>query len=186
MDINYIEGDLFANLPNDKNVVIAHVCNNKGGWGSGFVIPLAKWNPQTKQEYLDWFNLGDNWDTGAEYPTTGPFRLGEVQFVKKDNILTANMVAQTLGGVRPLFYNKLVHCMEKVANVAVKRKCEIYAPLFGSGLAGGNWEFIQCLIRDIWLNNDIPVTVFWLRQFLPVGWVPPNFVQVNEEGSKDV
>ena len=31
-----------------------------------------------------------------------------------------------------------------------QEKIEIHCPKFGSGLAGGNWEFIKDLIEDIW------------------------------------
>jgi hypothetical protein len=37
---------------------------------------------------------------------------------------------------------------------------QIHAPKFGSGLAGGNWNFIEELIKDIWLN--IPVMIYSL------------------------
>jgi hypothetical protein len=37
-------------------------------------------------------------------------------------------------------------------------KYEIHAPKFGSGLAGGNWNFIENLIEDIWI--DIPVYIY--------------------------
>jgi hypothetical protein len=34
-------------------------------------------------------------------------------------------------------------------------KVQIHAPKFGSGLAGGNWAFIQELIKDIWNNYSV-------------------------------
>ena len=38
---------------------------------------------------------------------------------------------------------------------------QIHAPKFGSGLAGGNWNFISCLIEDIW--DGIPVFIYDLK-----------------------
>jgi len=35
---------------------------------------------------------------------------------------------------------------------------QIHAPKFGCGLAGGNWNFVSELIRDIWSN--IPVFIY--------------------------
>jgi hypothetical protein len=32
---------------------------------------------------------------------------------------------------------------------------EIHAPKFGSGLAGGNWNFISDLIEDIWGKYNV-------------------------------
>ena len=37
---------------------------------------------------------------------------------------------------------------------------EIRCPMFGSGLAGGNWAFIEELIDEIWIGDyNVPVTV---------------------------
>ena len=53
--LSYVEGDLFDFLNADHHVMIAHVCNDKGAWGSGFVVPLAKKYPTTRQEYINWY-----------------------------------------------------------------------------------------------------------------------------------
>jgi hypothetical protein len=68
---------------------------------------------------------------------------------------------------RPLNYGALVYCMNQVrsyikdleSNTEMSR-IEIHAPKFGSGLAGGNWNFISDLIEDIWY--DIPVFIYTL------------------------
>jgi len=39
----------------------------------------------------------------------------------------------------------------------VPKTTQIHAPLFGSGLAGGNWDFIEELINEIWDGYDITV-----------------------------
>ena len=61
MKIKYQVGDLFEAIDSYKEkIIIAHVCNNKGAWGSGFVIPLGKKYPLAKSEYLEnfeWFDL---------------------------------------------------------------------------------------------------------------------------------
>jgi hypothetical protein len=36
-------------------------------------------------------------------------------------------------------------------------KVEIHCPKFGSGLAGGNWAFIEDLIEDIWGKYSVTV-----------------------------
>lgn len=155
--INYIEGDLFANLDKSKKICMPHVCNCLGKMGSGFVIPLAKHFPKAKEEYL---NLG-KWE------------LGTTQFVNNGFITVANMIAQTLGGSeRPLFYNYLVKCMEQVTEYCHLNMAEIVCPLFGSGLAKGDPDFIEELMIDCWIKRDISVTVYYLKDFLPKGWSP--------------
>jgi hypothetical protein len=171
--INYVEGDLFDAVINDngsKGIFIPHVVNCKGGFGSGFVVPLGRTFPEVKRRYLEWANDGKG----------GPdFGLGEVQFVSVTpndgkEIIVANMCAQTLGGKRPLFYNKLAICMDTVAAQIPENEYRIVAPMFGSALAGGNWDFIEELINDCWLKRGIDVTIHYLPGQTPMGWTPPN------------
>ena len=155
MKIKYIKGDLFANLPTVGHVLLPHVCNCKGGFGSGFVVPLQKHFPIVADSYRSMFP--EKLDV-----------IGYTQFVRvNDNLTVANMVAQTLGGVRPLNYASLVEAMEQVEEEFSKGYTEIIAPMFGSALAGGNWSFIEELIHDIWLVNNIPVTIFWREDNIP-------------------
>jgi len=51
--------------------------------------------------------------------------------------------------------------MDYVARIFCRsQKAEIHCPQFGSGLAGGNWEFITELIEDIWVENGLAITVY--------------------------
>ncbi len=99
-------------------------------------------------------------------------RLGENSFAKvEENIFVINMIAQygIYGGwgERPLKYNSLVKCMEDVVffveeiqSTAKDKTIRIIAPKFCSELAGGEWEFIEELIKDIWIDRNIPVTIY--------------------------
>ncbi len=199
--IKYVEGDLFAAVDADKRpgiTMIPHICNNKNAFGAGFVVPLAKRFPLAKMDYHDWYG-----HRFTESITTGEFGLGETQFVtveepfdpvvKPKLVVVANMVAQTLGGKRPLSYAHLAECMLELANHChslrnyvlnqplYKRffpegaSLRIAAPMFGSGLAGGDWNFIERLIEDCWLRNGIEeITVYYLKQYLPANWALPQ------------
>ncbi len=144
--LNYVEGDLFGAVKGQQNIIIAHVVNNQAAMGSGFVIPLMKAFPLLKREYVEWARAEN--------------RLGQTLITEQDGLRVSNMCAQILGGERPLHYNKLVHCMEYTGRIATQRGYKIYAPLFGAGLAGGNWEFIEDLVKDVW--GDIDTTIFYL------------------------
>ncbi len=171
--IKYIEGDLFKAVSDHKGsetIIIPHVCNSKGAFGAGFVIPLAKAFPETRENFLAWTRIYENNELTFH---TGPYCLGHVQFIKvKPKIVVANMVAQTLGGNRPLSYKYLGVCMERVSlfcdSINVPR---IVAPMFGSGLAKGTWGFIEQLIEDHWGNMEIQI--HYLPQFLPKDWKLP-------------
>lgn len=97
----------------------------------------------------------------------GYLALGTTNFIQVNNVWVANMCAQTLGGQRPLYYNSLVECMAEVLYYLEEdledfSAVELHCPKFGSGLAGGNWDFIQELILDCWVKEGLNVTVYSL------------------------
>jgi len=152
MKIEYKQGDLFSNLPTDKNIIIPHCANNLGIMGSGFVLPLLKRFPGVDTKYTRRCKERD--------------MLGFVDYVRYDNVTVANMVAQNgvigKNNTKPIRYAALMKCME---GVSVRWECtggEIICPKFGSALAGGNWDLIEELINEIWIENKIKVTVFYL------------------------
>ena len=153
MEIKYIKGDLFADLSLLPNrIMVPHVVNNVGRFGSGFAAAVMKHFPIVRERYMDWGN---------------PYILGDVQFVHINDQLTfANMVGQS-GTVsqknpKPIKYVALVRAMERVASVC-EEKYNIICPLFGAGLAKGNWNFIEELINEIWIGRNIPVSVYYLE-----------------------
>lgn len=162
--------DLFSRIQfsvdpthNGSSVIVPHVCNNVNLFGAGFAAAIAKNYPIVKEN----FHLLGNKAT-----------LGHTQFVSvfKEKtygyqIIFANMIAQngtiSQSNSRPLNYFALGKCMYDVAsyikqNFDQDHRVQIHAPKFGSGLAGGNWLFIQELISDIWSN--IPVFVYSIKK----------------------
>lgn len=175
--MRYIEGDLFAHTPlADCVTVIPHVCNSIGAWGAGFVLPLAKHYPAAREAYL----------TMKERP------LGVTVLVPiGDDVVIANMIAQegvgpTFTGkgknqkmIPPIRYEALETCMLHVQEAAKHmqkegKKPRIACPMFGAGLAGGDWPKIEGMIRTLWDKEGIPTTIYYLPQFLPPGFVPPK------------
>ena len=146
---------------NGSSIIVPHVCNNVNAFGAGFAGQISEFYPQVKANF---HVLGHQ------------SKLGHTQFIKvKENkqygysITFANMIAQNKlinsNNKRPLNYAALVYCMNQVKLYAkdLKKKddsskVEIHAPKFGSGLAGGNWDFISCLINDIW--SDLSVFIY--------------------------
>ena len=159
MKINYVKGDLFDLEFGLAPIYIAHCCNDKNGFGSGFVVPLAKKFPLSKTTY-------HAWSQGTETKHK-KFEMGQTQFVyHANNVTICNMVAQILGGARPLRYDKLAQAMGQVRDYILDRAepdSIIVAPLFGTGLAGGSLEVTLPLIQDIWINNGIPTTLYYLE-----------------------
>jgi hypothetical protein len=175
--IEYRRGDLFKTVPDglmdDHVAFVCHICNDIGAWGAGFVLALNEHYPQAKEAYLKWYR-------GDETNPAVPLELGITQFVDvAPNVVVCNMIAQQgIGHDRPLRYNALVSCMDHVARVMeasklcrdgksmvfdtqkVDHQPEIHAPFFGSGLAGGDWKFIEQLIIDCWSRKNIRVIIY--------------------------
>ena len=163
-------GDLFQNIPQDSDiVVIPHVCNDIGGWGRGFVLAVEKHFPEAKLSYKSLI--------GTEFLKLGhtDFAVGlEVvvpQLEIEKQVIIANMIAQhdvvmkVIDGQKtpPIRYDALEKCMQEVAmfcknHISAGKNLQILCPMFGAGLAGGDWQKISKMIETIW--DKIPVTVF--------------------------
>lgn len=143
---------------NGSSVIVPHVCNNVNAFGAGFAGQVAQIYPEVKANF---HMLGHQ------------SKLGNVQFINvqsdkkyRHSIIFANMIAQNKliseKNKRPLNYAALVYCMNQVRSYAKHlqtasdtTRVELHCPKFGSGLAGGNWNFISELINDIWYDMDI-------------------------------
>lgn len=136
------------------NIVIPHVCNNKDIFGGGFTAGIVKHYPVVEKNY---HLLGKQCVLGyTQFVTAHHNKINDTK------IIFANMIAQngTISKLnpRPLNYYHLAVCMKTVSNYLYnnfdKDEVQIHAPKFGSGLSGGNWNFVSDLINDIWYNHN--------------------------------
>lgn len=135
--------------------VIAHVCNDIGGWGKGFVLAVSKRWREPEAEFRAWHRGRSQNDFG----------LGAVQLVRvQTDIWVANMVGQR--GVRtgsagpPIRYDAVARCLVALGDHAVELGASVHMPRIGCGLAGGTWSRIEPLITDALGARDVPVTVY--------------------------
>jgi len=158
--ITYVTGD--ATRPTgDAPKLIAHVCNDMGGWGRGFVVALSQRDKTPEMMYRMW----------SEIPTMswhgdGAFALGNVQFAAfgDGDTTVANMIAQhgVARGVfpPPIRYEALRKCLRKVAEHAVSSGASVHMPRIGCGLAGGRWSEVEPMIAETVCSRGIHVTVY--------------------------
>lgn len=151
-EIKYVKGD--ATCPTGEgHRILMHICNNKGGWGKGFVLALSKKWKLPEQKYRLWYKSQEN------------FQLGEVQFVGVGGEITvANMLSQDGYGGVAVKYAALRDCLNKVYNFAVSHKATIHAPKIGSGLGGANWDQIEPIIEEELCQKGIDVTIYEFNQ----------------------
>lgn len=153
-EITYIRGD--ATVPSVKGVkLIAHVCNDIGGWGKGFVVALSRRWPEPEAAYRSWHR-------GR---AAGDFGLGAVQFVQVEPyVWVANMVGQR--GIRrgskgvPVRYEAIDVALGRLADKAVELCASVHMPRIGCGLAGGKWSRVEPLIVERLLKRGLSVTVY--------------------------
>ena len=151
MAIAYVVGD--ATDPHGPGPgVIAHVCNDSGGWGKGFVLAISRRWPEPEAAYRKWARSGEN------------FGLGMVQLVKvEDRLSVANMVAQH-GYVRQanpvaIRYGALAQCLAKLAG-RLEEGTTIHMPRIGCGLAGGSWDQVEPLLEEHLAKAGFDVRVY--------------------------
>lgn len=154
MGVEYTQGD--ATAPIGQGVkMVAHVCNDLGRWGKGFVVAVsARW-PEPEAAYRRWHR-----DRAAN-----DFGLGAVQFVQVgDHLWVANMIGQRGVGSRskgvPVRYEAIDHALTRVAERAVDLGASVHMPRIGCGLAGGTWSRVEPLIAERLVGRGVAVTVY--------------------------
>ncbi|AKL67610.1 macro domain-containing protein [Streptomyces sp. Mg1] len=152
--LEIIAGD--ATCPQAKGPkIIAHVCNDIGGWGKGFVLAVSKRWPEPEAQYREWHRGRSGNDFG----------LGAVQLVRvQPDVWVANMIGQrgtrTGSSGPPIRYDAVERCLATLADHAVELGASVHMPRIGCGLAGGKWSRIEPLITGALCARDVDVTVY--------------------------
>lgn len=137
--MTYVTGD--ATAPTDRPVIIAHIVNDLGLWGAGFVVPLGKRYPLAKIAYQNW-HLEHREHKMLQSASTWHLGYAQCVAVAKD-VVVANMLAQR--GLRsqsnpaPVKLDALIRCLQSVALTAKELKASVWMPKIGCGLGGRDW-----------------------------------------------
>ncbi len=166
MKMNYIVGDA-TNPQGPGNKIIAHCCNDIGGWGRGFVVALSKKWKEPESEYREWYKDRKHQGIGEVVP----FELGEVQFVEINHFTQiANIIGQH--GVKfgsngpPVRYEAIKLGFQKIKkhienNMGING-ASIHMPRIGCGLAGGSWDKIFDILKEVFEDSNIELYVYTL------------------------
>lgn len=151
MSLRYEIGD--ATRPvGEAAKIIAHICNDVGGWGAGFVLALSQRWPEPAAEYRRWY----------EGRATNDFALGAVQFVPvTPDITVANMIGQRditpSASGPPVRYDAIETALATIATRAQQVEASVHMPRIGSGLAGGDWNVIESIVERSLSGIDVIV-----------------------------
>lgn len=186
-NLHYREGDVTNPIFEEDFAVVAHVCNDKGGWGKGVSGSISQKWKNAELNYKQWhkkgfvnitaFHQNDTTSLGHVETVYVKFELGNVQFVQaEDNICIANMLAQsgysglTRDGakVQALDTNALYRCLNTVGIMCrsiMKHSGEsvsVHMPCIGAGLGGARWIDVEEVIVHGLLPYEIPVIIYQL------------------------
>ncbi|MFD8915785.1 macro domain-containing protein [Streptomyces sp. NPDC059575] len=154
--IAYVRGDATEPCAGGARV-IAHVCNDVGGWGRGFVAALSGRWPEPEASYRAWYRDRAGNDFG----------LGAVRLVPvAPGLWVANMIGQH--GVRrpgrtapaPVRYDAIDTALDHLAGQVIELGASVHMPRIGCGLAGGSWPRVEPLITGRLVRRGVPVTVY--------------------------
>jgi len=143
LNIKTKTGSATSPSPDNGPIIIPHLCNDRGGWGSGFVLAVNAVSKAPEMAYRAWAK-------------EGLLQRGNTQCVEgKPGIIFANMVAQDgyakdhADGVA-VDYEALKKCLSITIMRAIRMHADLHFPSgIGSGLAGGDKEKILGIIRGI-------------------------------------
>ena len=177
--MKYVKGDLFDFLDKEKrSVLIPHITNNIGAWGSGFVMALSnRWpiynenrQPFTQSpeavyhEHESSKTLGETWVccTELSFQAGNPKMVCVANMCAQDGIMSMSTGDRKKVNSKPIRYDALATCMEEIGEWILHPTDSpldmmILAPKFGSLRAGGDWNIIEGMIEEKW--KDIDVTI---------------------------
>ncbi|MEY9864199.1 O-acetyl-ADP-ribose deacetylase (regulator of RNase III) [Catenulispora sp. GAS73] len=156
-EIEYLVGD--ATAPNGVGRrIVAHVCNDAGGWGKGFVVAVSRRWREPEAAYRLWYRER----------AMNDFALGAVQLVPvAEDLFVANMIGQhgdrPRPGNPPVRYAAIETALTALGGRALDLGATVHMPRIGCGLAGGQWELIEPLIEERLAARGVAVTVYDLH-----------------------
>lgn len=165
MGLKYVIGDVTdPQIGEGEIVFIPHVCNNMRRFGAGVSGAIGKKWPDAEKVYRE-----------------SPLSIQLGAYVTKQvasNLYILHMIAQhdtKARGVKilssegeisariyPIRYGALAHAMIGVREFVrlFQQETSIAAPRFGSGLSGGDWNTIESMIFELWIDHGIDVTIY--------------------------
>lgn len=154
--VHYVAGDASKAQYGKGDKIIAHVCNDQGRWGKGFVMAITdEWGKGPGKMYRKWHKAGGK----------AKFGLGRAQLVKlTDKLSVANIIGQN--GIKtgskgpPVRYDAIEEGFDAVCWHAHAIEASVHMPRFGAGLAGGDWAKIEGIIQRMVNKHGIDVYVY--------------------------
>lgn len=152
--IAYVEGDATAPQGSGPRV-IAHICNDIGGWGAGFVRAISRRWRAPEADFRTWYRGRAQND----------YALGAVRLVRvEDGLWVANLIGQHGIGSGPdgppVRYPAIGTALAALGDRCLELNASVHMPRIGCGLAGGTWDRVEPLIDEHLTGRGVGVTVY--------------------------
>lgn len=164
MPLSFVQGDATRPVGEGQKVLV-HCVNNVGKWGKGFVLAVSKRWLRPQIAYRAWFEKPADWRNHPEgVECSGPLGLGQVQLVRvHPEITVANLVGQD--GIRypgssapsPIRYEAIARGFRLIRMMKGSEDFSLHMPRLGTGLAGGDWNRIEAIVRMVFPDTNITV-----------------------------
>lgn len=164
--IREITGDLLR----DGKGVLCHQVNYQGVMGGGIALSIRE-KLLSPSQYAEYVNA---------CMACGRGLLGEVQYFDCGAVTVANMFCQNdfvtredapftpAGCVSVLTnYGAMEECFTRVRDYAYQHRLPVSVPAYiGCGIAGGDWDRVGGIIRDVFARSPVDATViYWEREW---------------------
>ena len=151
----YKHGDILTPNTTDTNVIVCHQVNCMGVMGAGLAKQVRQQLPNAYEQYklrCSSFKPEDN--------------LGTVLYLdyrEYTGYILANCFGQLNYGRNGVYtnYKAIRSCLENVSYLAQQDNSTVRIPyLMGCGLAGGNWDTLESIIRVALINRKVNVEIW--------------------------
>lgn len=147
-----------GNLLDSNAPIICHQVNCKGIMGAGLAKQIRHRFPSVYDAYRNAYECGKLF-------------LGNVIFANvlenNKNQVVANLCGQNYYGRTAVYtdYNAVRTCLENVKAYALNHKLKLVAIPHGMscGLAGGKWDKIFSIIKEVFCDTDIDIEIYSFR-----------------------
>lgn len=140
-----VKGNLLDLFEQGEFDAIAHGCNCFNSMGAGIAAQIAIRFPQAKQ--------ADDLTTPGDLLKLGSLSLAVTQYG-----VIYNLYTQYHGGSN-LDFDALRLSMRKMANMIKDKNWRIGFPLIGAGIAGGDWNKIQRVIKQEFKHENVTIVI---------------------------
>jgi O-acetyl-ADP-ribose deacetylase (regulator of RNase III) len=148
-----LQGDATEPFGAERKLLLQVVNDQATVWGGGFAKQARKKWPAAQTAFAKWAYGRQNLKLGNTH-----------SFEVRADLTLVSLVAQhgfgkATHGPR-LRYGALFAALEKVADAALEQSATVHMPRIGAGEAGGDWNIIDGILREVLISRGIKITIY--------------------------